>query len=38
MLQINVTIPSGVRTGTSVPVTLRIGDGTAQSGVTLAIR
>jgi uncharacterized protein (TIGR03437 family) len=38
LLQINVVVPQNVRTGTSVPVTLRIGDLNAQSGVTLAVQ
>lgn len=38
VLQINAVVPSNVRTGTSVPVALRIGDTNAQSGVTLAIQ
>ena len=37
LLQINVVVPQNVRTGTSVPVTLRIGDVSAQSGVTLSV-
>ena len=38
LLQINVVVPPNVTAGAAVPVTLRIGDGKAQSGVTLAVQ
>jgi uncharacterized protein (TIGR03437 family) len=38
VMQLNVEIPSGIRTGAAVPVLLRVGGVPSQTGVTLAIR
>jgi uncharacterized protein (TIGR03437 family) len=38
LLQINAVVPLGVQPGNSVPVQVKIGSGTSQSGVTLAVR
>lgn len=38
VLQVNVQIPSSPLSGPAVPVTLRIGDGTSQSNITIAVR
>ena len=37
LLQINVQIPRGVQTGSSVPVSVQIGDASSQGGVTVAV-
>lgn len=36
-MQINARIPSGIQTGTAVPVALRVGNDSAQAGVTSAV-
>jgi len=38
LLQVNVTIPAGVATGVSVPVVIKVGTATSQTGVTIAIK
>ncbi len=38
LMQINVRIPSGIPTGAAVPVALRVGNASAQAGVTVAVR
>ena len=38
LMQINARIPSGIPTGPAVPVTLRVGNASAQAGVTIAVR
>jgi uncharacterized protein (TIGR03437 family) len=38
LLQINAVVPAAVQPGDSVPVQVKIGSGTSQSGVTLAVR
>ncbi|MBV9768270.1 MAG: hypothetical protein JOZ32_01755, partial [Bryobacterales bacterium] len=38
LLQVNATVPAGVPTGTSVPVVIKVGAVSSQSGVTIAIR
>ena len=38
VLQVNVLLPSGVATGTSVPVVVNIGGQGTQAGVTLAVK
>jgi len=37
ILQVNVTIPSGVALGTSVPIVITVGTAASQAGVTIAI-
>lgn len=37
VLQINVQIPSGVRVGSAIPVSVQVGSMTSQSGVTVAV-
>jgi len=38
LLQVNVTIPSGVATGASVPIVITVGTASSQTGVTIAIK
>ncbi len=38
LMQTNVQIPAGIATGNSVPVVLRVGSASSQSGVTIAVR
>ncbi len=38
LIQVNVLVPDGVTPGTSVPVTLQVGDAVSQDGVTAAIQ
>jgi uncharacterized protein (TIGR03437 family) len=38
LMQVNVTIPAGVPSGTNVPVVLTVGTASSQTGVTIAIR
>jgi uncharacterized protein (TIGR03437 family) len=38
MMEITVQVPSGVQTGSAVPVTLQVGDVSAPPGVTVAIK
>jgi uncharacterized protein (TIGR03437 family) len=38
VMQVNVTIPSGVQTGSAVPVVLQVGTAISQAGVTLAVQ
>ncbi len=38
LLQVNVTIPSGVPTGKSVPIAITVGTAASQAGVTIAIK
>ncbi len=38
VLQVNVRVPDGVTPGPAVPVVLTVGNNSAQSGVTLAVR
>jgi uncharacterized protein (TIGR03437 family) len=37
VMQLNVTIPSGVQPGSAVPVVLQVGDASSPAGVTLAV-
>lgn len=37
LMQVNVQIPSGVQTGSSVPVFLQVGSSTTPAGVTIAV-
>ena len=37
MIQVNARVPYGIKPGYKVPVVLRIGQGTSQSGVTMAV-
>jgi uncharacterized protein (TIGR03437 family) len=37
LMQINVQVPANAPTGTTVPVTLSVGENAAQSGVTIAV-
>jgi uncharacterized protein (TIGR03437 family) len=37
LLQINVRVPTGLRPGSAVPVTIRIGSASSQPGVTIAV-
>ena len=37
LLQVNVTIPSGVATGPHIPVLITVGTASSQTGVTIAI-
>ncbi len=36
-MQVNAVIPSGISTGSSVPVTITVGGVTSPSGVTIAV-
>jgi uncharacterized protein (TIGR03437 family) len=38
MMQVNVTVPSGITPGNSVPVTVTVGNATTPTGVTLAVK
>jgi uncharacterized protein (TIGR03437 family) len=38
LMQVNVQIPSGIQTGSAVPVLLKVGNGSSQAGVTIAVR
>ena len=38
VMQVNVTIPSGIRTGSAVPVVLQVGAATSSASVTLAVQ
>jgi uncharacterized protein (TIGR03437 family) len=37
LLQVNVTVPAGVTPGSAVPVVIRVGNVTSQTGVTIAV-
>jgi uncharacterized protein (TIGR03437 family) len=37
-MQVNVQIPSGIQTGSAVPVLLQVGNTSSQAGVTIAVR
>jgi uncharacterized protein (TIGR03437 family) len=37
LLQINVAVPAGVTPGSAVPVVIRVGNVTSQTGVTIAV-
>jgi uncharacterized protein (TIGR03437 family) len=38
VMQINVRVPAGIKTGSTVPVVLKIGNASSQPGVTLAVQ
>ena len=38
LMQVNVQIPSGIQTGSAVPVLLQVGNTSSQAGVTIAVR
>jgi uncharacterized protein (TIGR03437 family) len=38
VLQVNVQIPSGIQTGSAVPVVVQVGNTSSQAGVTIAVR
>lgn len=38
VMQVNVTIPSGIQTGSAVPVVLQVGTAASPAGVTLAVQ
>ena len=38
VMQVNVRVPAGIKTGSAVPVVLKIGATSSQPGVTLAVR
>jgi uncharacterized protein (TIGR03437 family) len=38
VMQINVAIPSGIQSGSSVPVVVQVGNTSSQAGVTIAVR
>jgi uncharacterized protein (TIGR03437 family) len=38
VMQINVRVPAGIKTGSAVPVVLKIGNASSQPGVTLAVQ
>jgi uncharacterized protein (TIGR03437 family) len=38
VIQVNVQLPDSMPAGSAVPVTLRVGDGTSQPGLTIAIK
>jgi uncharacterized protein (TIGR03437 family) len=38
LMQVNVQIPSGIQTGSAVPVLLQVGNASSQAGVTIAVR
>jgi uncharacterized protein (TIGR03437 family) len=38
LMQVNVQIPSGIQTGSAVPVVVQVGNASSQAGVTLAVR
>jgi uncharacterized protein (TIGR03437 family) len=37
-MQVNVRVPSGIKTGSAIPVVLKIGTASSQPGVTLAVQ
>jgi len=38
VIQVNVKVPDGIKPGSKVPVLMRIGNATSQSGVTMAVQ
>jgi uncharacterized protein (TIGR03437 family) len=38
VMQINLVIPSGIQTGSAVPVVVQVGNTSSQAGVTIAVR
>jgi uncharacterized protein (TIGR03437 family) len=38
LMQVNVQIPSGIQTGSAVPVVVQVGNTSSQAGVTIAVR
>jgi uncharacterized protein (TIGR03437 family) len=38
VMQVNVRVPAGIKTGSAIPVVLTIGTGSSQPGVTLAVQ
>lgn len=38
LMQVNVQIPSGIQTGSAVPVVVQLGNTSSQAGVTIAVR
>jgi uncharacterized protein (TIGR03437 family) len=38
VMQLNVAIPSGIQTGSAVPVVVQVGNTSSQAGVTIAVR
>jgi len=38
VMQVNVRVPSGIKTGSAIPVVLKIGTASSQPGVTLAVQ
>jgi len=38
LLQVNVTVPSGAKTGTAVPVVVSVGSAHSQARVTMAVK
>jgi uncharacterized protein (TIGR03437 family) len=38
VMQVNVRVPSGIKTGSAVPIVLIVGNASSQPGVTLAVR
>jgi uncharacterized protein (TIGR03437 family) len=38
VMQINVAIPSGIQSGSAVPVVVQVGNASSQAGVTIAVR
>jgi len=38
LMQVNVQIPSGIQTGSAIPVTVQVGNASSQAGVTIAVQ
>ncbi len=38
LMQVNVQIPTGIQTGSAVPLALMVGNVSSQAGVTIAVR
>jgi uncharacterized protein (TIGR03437 family) len=38
LMQVNFQVPSGIQTGSAVPVVVQVGNTSSQAGVTVAVR
>jgi uncharacterized protein (TIGR03437 family) len=38
VMQVNVRVPTGIKTGSAVPIVLTVGNASSQPGVTLTVR
>jgi len=38
VMQVNVRVPAGIKTGSAVPIVLKVGTASSQPGVTLAVQ